>query len=148
VSESRFSLATHRLSSVGPYDDIYTLDGGSTDGTLEYYQGKDVKIIGQNRAGRGSAFLQAFHQIDVDAFIFFRLISNVLTDRGSEFMKDFDFLLKTQQTTHWHTYSRTPKMNAHDERFNRTIQDEFIDYNFENLLYISDFNNKLFDYLL
>lgn len=49
----------------------------------------------------------------------------VLTDNGSEFMKDFDLSLRDLCTTHWHTYPRTPKMNAHCERFNRTIQDEF-----------------------
>ncbi|CAL7963091.1 Glyco_trans_2-like domain-containing protein [Gammaproteobacteria bacterium] len=58
-------------SPVGPYDEVYALDGGSTDGTLEYYQDKGIKVIGQNRKGRGSAFLQAFSQIDADAFIFF-----------------------------------------------------------------------------
>ena len=30
--------------------------------------------------------------------------------------------------THWHTYPKTPKMNAHCERFNKILQDEFIDY--------------------
>jgi len=49
----------------------------------------------------------------------------VLTDNGSEFMKDFDTHLRDLCLTHWHTYPRTPKMNAHCERFNRTIQDEF-----------------------
>lgn len=38
-------------------------------------------------------------------------------------------------------------MNAHDERFNRTIQEEFIDYHFDELLDPHSFNNKLFDYL-
>ena len=36
--------------------------------------------------------------------------------------------------THWHTYPKTPKMNAHCERFNRTLQDEFASYH-ENLLF-------------
>jgi len=75
-------------------------------------------------------------------------INNVLTDCGSEFKQHFDALLKTEQKTHWHTYPRTPKMNAHDERFNRTIQDEFIAYNLDDLVEPFSFNNKLFDYLL
>ena len=32
------------------------------------------------------------------------------------------------ELTCW-TYPRSPKMNAHNERFNRTIQEQFIDYN-------------------
>ena len=74
-------------------------------------------------------------------------INNVLTDNGGEFKKHFDSLLKDEQKNHWHTYPRTPKMNAHDERFNRTIQEEFMDYHFDELLNLDSFNNKLFDYL-
>jgi len=50
--------------------------------------------------------------------------------------------------THYHTYPKTPKMNAHIERFNRTIQEEFIDYNAYLLLNPDDFNRKLIDYLI
>lgn len=52
-------------------------------------------------------------------------ITSVLTDNGSEFMRHFDEALRHLHQTHWRTYPRTPKMNAHCERFNRTIQDEF-----------------------
>jgi transposase InsO family protein len=41
----------------------------------------------------------------------------VLTDNGSEFMKHFDAALRHLHLTHYHTYPRTPKMNAHVERF-------------------------------
>lgn len=54
----------------------------------------------------------------------------VLTDNGSEFKKHFDEELRKLHLTHFHTYPKTPKMNAHLERFNRTIQEEFIDYNY------------------
>ncbi len=74
-------------------------------------------------------------------------IINVLTDNGGEFLKHFDSLLKDDQKNHWYTYPKTPKMNAHDERFNRTIQEEFINYHLDELLDIGVFNNKLFDYL-
>jgi transposase InsO family protein len=39
-------------------------------------------------------------------------------------------------------------MNAHLERFNRTIQDEFVDYHIRDLLLVSDFNHKLMDWLI
>ena len=66
----------------------------------------------------------------------------VLTDNGSEFKKEFD----TQADNHWQT-SRTPKMNAHCERFNRTLQDELIDYNLYELENTDEFNEKMSDYL-
>lgn len=72
----------------------------------------------------------------------------VLTDNGSEFAKEFSKKLKELHLTHYHTYPRTPKMNAHLERFNRTIQDEFIDFNQNELLATETFNNKVIDYLI
>lgn len=64
------------------------------------------------------------------------LMEYVLTDNGSEFLRDFDEQLRKLQLIHWSTYPKTPKMNAHAERFNRTIQDEFFIVNrvlFHNL---------------
>ena len=75
-------------------------------------------------------------------------IKNVLTDNGSEFMKSFQSELDKQSVTHWHTYPRTPKMNAHCERFNRTIQEEFVDWNLPLLQDPSQFNKKLADWLV
>jgi glycosyltransferase involved in cell wall biosynthesis len=53
------------------YDEIVAVDGGSTDGTLDYYRDHGVKVIGQSKRGRGEAFLVAFREIAADAFIFF-----------------------------------------------------------------------------
>ena len=76
-------------------------------------------------------------------------IKNVLTDNGSEFKKHLDQLLEQNNITHYHTYPKTPKMNAHCESFNGTIQEEFVDYNV-NLLFdnVTLFNQKLSQYLL
>lgn len=72
----------------------------------------------------------------------------VLTDNGSEFLKRFDEALRRLHAIHWHTYPKTPKMNAHDERFNRTIQEEFVDYHEGQLLVPARFNAELLRYLL
>jgi glycosyltransferase involved in cell wall biosynthesis len=53
------------------FDDIVAIDGGSTDGTLEFFARHGVPVIGQSRRGRGDAFLQAFEKVDADAWIFF-----------------------------------------------------------------------------
>lgn len=39
-------------------------------------------------------------------------------------------------------------MNAHCERFNRTLQDEFIDFHKSDLLNPDIFNNKILEYLI
>lgn len=72
----------------------------------------------------------------------------VLTDNGSEFKKHFSERLRELYLTHFHTYPKTPKMNSHIERFNRTIQEEFVDYNSYLLINPDDFNRKLVDYLI
>jgi transposase InsO family protein len=72
----------------------------------------------------------------------------VLTDNGSEFKKHFTARLLELQITHYHTYPRTPKMNAHVERFNRTIQEEFVDYHRSLLLEPEHFNEKLMEWLI
>jgi len=72
-----------------------------------------------------------------------------LTDNGSEFMKEFQRLMEKRHIQHWFTYPRKPNMNAHVERFNRTVQDEFVDYH-EDVLYtdLREFNDKLMDWIL
>jgi len=72
----------------------------------------------------------------------------VLTDNGSEFKKHFSERLKELHLTHYHTYPRTPKMNAHLERFNRSIQEEFVDFKQYLLLNPEEFNQELIDYLI
>jgi transposase InsO family protein len=76
-------------------------------------------------------------------------IKNVLTDNGSEFKLHLGALLKKNGITHYHTYPKTPKMNAHCESFNGTIQEEFVDYHV-NLLFdnVTTFNEKLKEYLI
>ena len=75
-------------------------------------------------------------------------LSQVLTDNGSEFAGDFDAYLKQQNIKHCDTYPRCPKMNAIDERFNRTIQEEFVAHHEDILVTdLGRFNEVLFEYL-
>lgn len=72
----------------------------------------------------------------------------VLTDNGSEFKKHFNEELNRLYLTHFHTYPRTPKMNAHVERFNKTIQEEYIDYHLYEMVDTQKFNQGLMDWLI
>lgn len=81
--------------------------------------------------------------------IFPEPIHAVLSDNGSEFHGEFAMSLEKSNIKHWYIYPKSPKMNAHLERFNRTIQEEFVDYN-EDLLFedLFLFNEKMADYII
>lgn len=73
----------------------------------------------------------------------------IQTDNGSEFALHFAKALQEAEMTHFHTYPRSPKMNAHVERFNRTLDEEFLRFH-RSLLRddIRAFNEKLVEWLL
>jgi transposase InsO family protein len=93
------------------------------------------------------ASLSAKEFFDLCRKVFPRQIEFVLTDNGSEFKKHFSQELKRLHLVHYHTYPKTPKQNAHCERFNRTLQEEFVDFHANLLLDTELFNRKLMDYL-
>jgi transposase InsO family protein len=75
-------------------------------------------------------------------------IKRVQTDNGSEFHKYFRDYLKEQKITHYWNYPGKPFLNGHIEKYNRTIQDEFIDQHLIGLKETEKFNHKLMDYLI
>lgn len=89
-----------------------------------------------------------FFDLCIKVFPFSFNFLYVLTDNGSEFKKHFSEKLKELHLTHYHTYPKTPKMNAHVERFNRTLQEEFVDYHAYLLKNPVEFNRTLVDYLI
>jgi len=55
-------------------------------------------------------------------------VVNVHTDNGSEFHKHFDQAITKLELTHWWSRVRTPKDNPGNERFNRTLKEEFLNW--------------------
>ena len=75
-------------------------------------------------------------------------ITHIQTDNGSEFAKHFRAYVKELGIVHFNTYPKSPKMNAHIERFNRTIQEEFANWHKQALLVDTDaFNKKMVEWL-
>jgi transposase InsO family protein len=54
-------------------------------------------------------------------------VINIHHDNGSEFEKDFKKACVELSLPQWYSSVKTPKDNAVLERFNRTIQDDFVD---------------------
>lgn len=71
----------------------------------------------------------------------------VQTDNGSEFLLHFDNYLQNQTIKHEFIYPRSPKVNGTVERFNRTIQEEFLQRQDEISYDQNLFNLKLQKYL-
>jgi transposase InsO family protein len=73
----------------------------------------------------------------------------VQTDNGSEFACHFDDACQDLGLARYHTYPRSPRMNGHVERFNRTLDEEFLRY--RKFLLRDDvpaFSRVLIDWLL
>jgi hypothetical protein len=65
------------------------------------------------------------------------------SDNGSENLKLFDEQLQKDNIPHLFIYPRCPKIDAFIERYNRTIQDECLDYHLDELLDIKEGNKLL-----
>lgn len=74
-------------------------------------------------------------------------INIVQTDNGSEFLASFHEYLEEQNITHQFIYPRLVKVNSFIERFNRTIQEEFIKRSDEIYYDLDLFQKKLVKYL-
>ncbi|MBX9634306.1 MAG: glycosyltransferase family 2 protein [Magnetospirillum sp.] len=53
------------------YDEVVAVDGGSTDGSVEFLAAHGIRVIAQSKRGRGEAFHLAFRELNADAYIFF-----------------------------------------------------------------------------
>ena len=70
------------------------------------------------------------------------------TDNGSENLGEFDKALHKAAIPHLFIYPRCPKINSIIERYNRTIQEEFIDNYLDIIHDKSLFHKQLADYML
>jgi transposase InsO family protein len=95
-----------------------------------------------NSSNNGSDFLKKF--ITVAPFN----ITRIQTDNGGEFEKYFE---KTRQDIglgHFYNYPKHPQSNGCLERFNRTVQEQFVYWHIDYLDDIAEFNRKLMEYLI
>jgi len=75
-------------------------------------------------------------------------IKAIQTDNGSEFHKYFMHYLEKRKITHYWNYKGQPYRQGHIEKFNRTIQEEFVDQNEMWLDGINEFNEKLLEWIM
>jgi transposase InsO family protein len=74
-------------------------------------------------------------------------IKNIQTDNGSEFEKYFARTLVKLKIEHYYSRIKTPKDNPDNERFNRTLQDEFLCMG-NMVTDTTEFNRRLTEWLI
>lgn len=70
------------------------------------------------------------------------------SDNGKENLGEFDKELEKEKTPHLFSYPNCPRINGIIERYNRTVQEEFINNNLEVVHDKILFNKKLAEYLV
>lgn len=72
------------------FDQIYCIDGGSTDGTVEYLKEEGIKVYQQSGKGYNTACKDAADKCECDAFIIFHPKGSVPVEDTYKFRKFFD----------------------------------------------------------
>lgn len=75
-------------------------------------------------------------------------VVNLHSDNGTEFKMEFEDACKTLSITQWYSRPHTPKDNSVLERFNRTIQEEFIELTDILPDDVEEFNKALLGWLI
>ena len=75
-------------------------------------------------------------------------VHTLQTDNGSEFELYFEQAVKEAKLLHLWNYPKHPKTTGFVERFNWTVEDEFIFSYEDRLLYPEEFNQELASWLV
>jgi hypothetical protein len=108
----------------------------------------DVKL----KAAYSKTFRGKLSKYSLEAFKEFQSllpqsIHTVQTDNGSEFEGVFDQYLTREKIKHIYTYPNCPKINAVIERYNRSIQEEWMESYIHEIDDTIRFNKRLKQYL-
>jgi len=75
-------------------------------------------------------------------------VKAIQTDNGAEFHKYFRDYAEKCGLKHYWSYPHHPQSNAYIERFNGLIQDQFVNWHLQSILFPKIFNLDLMNYLI
>lgn len=93
------------------------------------------------------AAMHAMNALRVFSTVYAHPVHTIQTDNGSEFLGVFHTHLEMQDILHEFSYPRSPKINGVVERFNRTIQEEFLNRSSDLGVDMARFKDRLASYL-
>ena len=64
------------------FDEVYAVDGGSDDGTIEYLETRGIRVIRQKVRGYNQAYICAFENCTSDALVVFHPKGSILDPRS------------------------------------------------------------------
>jgi transposase InsO family protein len=135
-SHEGFLIQTDTIVLHWPYGKRYILTG------IDHYSKIAFARMYKSKHSKYAAdFLRRLH------YLFDGKIENIQTDNGSEFAKHFRDAITDLNLNHYFSRIKTPQDNAFDERFNRTLQEEFIALGNRHPD-INIFNQKLTEWLV
>ena len=95
-----------------------------------------------NSSANGSDFLRKFMRVAPFN------TARIQTDNGGEFEKHFDKICQEKGLVHFFNYPRHPQSNGCLERFNKTIQEQFVYWHIDCIDELHDFNAEMMNYLI
>lgn len=101
-----------------------------------------ARLYTTHSSRKATDFLKRLHYLTEGEMI------NLHHDNGSEFEKDFKKACIELSLPQWYSRVRTPTDNPVLERFNRTIQEEFVEMIDIGLEDAEEFNKRLLDWLI
>lgn len=72
------------------FDEVYAIDAGSTDGTIEYLEGMGIPVYIQPQRGLNAACIYAFEKCTSDALVFFHPKGSVPVEDTEKFRTYFE----------------------------------------------------------
>jgi glycosyltransferase involved in cell wall biosynthesis len=93
------------------FADIVVIDGGSTDGSVQYAESQGVRIVTQRRKGLSYAYLDAIRDLRTDYVVSFSPDGNCLTDQLGQIVRlirqGFDLVVVSRYLPPAHSYDDT-----------------------------------------
>lgn len=82
------------------FEDSFVLDGGSVDGTIEFYKKSGVRVVPQGKRGLGCAVIEALEAVTTDAVVFFHPDGNMNSGDLPRFkellLEGYDFIIASR----------------------------------------------------